>query len=388
MKSFKVHYFTTLLILLFCAVLNGQTAADDLKDTKISILTCRSGNELYSTFGHTAIRVQNIESRLDIVYNYGVFSFNTPYFYIKFMRGQLPYFLLAYSMDNFLREYNYEKRSVFEQVLELNSEQKKKMLSFLVNNALPENREYNYDFFYDNCATRVVDVYSLVGDVEYNMPVEEKTFRDLLKENLKSLVWSDFGIDIVIGARADKLTTRRHQMFLPEYVMSNLSTAKIGDSTALASSPYLVLDFESLNGQRKKSSTYWPLWLMMGMFVVVLLVNILLPNVAQRLNKAVLISSGVLGLFLLFMWFGTNHAATRDNWNILWLNPLVLMFFYTKGKVRVYLGYLLLVLLLISGLNCLVQFLPQFFNLAFLPIILTISIALYMHITKKSDHIT
>ena len=112
----------------------GQSSQSDIENTKISILTCRSGNELYSTFGHTAIRIYNHNSKFDNVYNYGLFSFNTPNFYPKFMRGQLPYFIGATEMRYFLREYQIEQRSVFEQELILNNEQKLKIIEFLLNN--------------------------------------------------------------------------------------------------------------------------------------------------------------------------------------------------------------------------------------------------------------
>ncbi|MDF1697708.1 MAG: DUF4105 domain-containing protein [Saprospiraceae bacterium] len=378
----KLYPSLVLLILLFTTNSFGQANLEELENTKISILTCRSGNELYSTFGHTAIRVQNIKSRMDMVYNYGVFSFNTPFFYVKFMRGQLPYFLVGYKMDSFLREYNFDKRSVFEQELILTNEQKRDILTYLVENAKPENREYKYDFFYDNCATRVVDVFELSGDVTYSLPIEQKTFRDLLKENLQSLVWSDFGIDMVIGARADRLTNRRHQMFLPEYVMDNLKNAKLADNSALAKSPQLILDFESLNAERKERSINWPFWLMMALLLATVLSNLYFLKSATIVNNTLLISAGILGFFLLFMWFGTNHGATRDNWNVLWLNPIFLVYLFSKTNIKKFLTYLLYGLLIISGANCVINFLPQFFNLAFLPWILSLGIAVYM-IQKK-----
>lgn len=360
----------------------NYTDSTTIANTEISILTCRSGDELYSTFGHTAIRIKNSKKDFDSVYNYGLFSFDTPNFYMKFMRGQLPYLLGKTKMHYFLREYQAEKRSVIEQKLILSNDKKKSIISFLENNVKPENRAYAYDFFYDNCATRVVDVYDIYGqpgkEITYTNPLEDKTFRDLLKENLKNLPWSDFGIDIVIGARADSKTTRRHQMFLPEYLMKNLAHAEIeldGKPTKIAEDRTVILDFENENEKRKSRSTNWPVIITGLLFAVTIIVNISKSRLTHFYNKTLISISGILGLFLLFMWFGTNHGATRDNWNIMWFNPLLLLIAWTSLRNNNILKYIILALLLISGTNCLVSFLPQFMNLAFLPIIASIGIA-------------
>jgi len=378
--------------LFFCfsfSAINGQSDSLALAEIDISILTCRSGDELYSTFGHTAIRIKNTKLDIDLVYNYGLFSFDTPNFYVKFMRGQLPYHLGNTKMQYFLREYQAEKRSVFEQVLILDNARKKEIIEFIQENIKPENRAYAYDFFYDNCATRVVDVYDIYGqsgkEINYLIDVEKKTFRDLLKENLKNLPWSEFGIDIVIGARADLLTNRRHQMFLPEYLMNNLANATIeynGVTFNLAEKPHLVLDFEAENIKRKTRATPWPLILMLLLMIVTIVINLKSNKWSNIFNAVLLGISGVLGLFLLLMWFGTNHGATRDNWNILWLNPLLLLLF-TKLRENTILKMILTGCLIIALLNCCVTFLPQFFHIAFLPIILSILIAIWY---KKQDH--
>lgn len=377
MKTPFVYATFFILLIIFPSKVNGQNNIPDLQNTQISILTCRSGDELYSTFGHTAIRILNTNSNFDVVYNYGIFSFNTPNFYLKFMRGKLPYYLGVTKTENFLGQYNYEKRSVIEQELVIDNAQKKQIIQFLIENAQPENREYKYDFFYDNCATRVVDVYSAIADIHYSNSVDRKTFRQLLKENLKNLVWSDFGIDIVIGARADYVADRRGQMFLPEYVMGNLEAALVGDTVSLAKPPNVILDFEDLNTSRKEKSTNWPFIASTFIFLLTLLLNHLNHKSTHFYNGALLVICGIMGILLLFMWFGTDHYATRENWNLLWLNPLILIYIYCGKPVRKVLFYLIVILLAIAALNCVVMVLPQFFNLGFLPLILSIGIALF-----------
>ena len=382
----KLLQHTLLGIMFLCLSFSKSVAQSDslaLSQIDISILTCRSGDELYSTFGHTAIRIKNTKLDLDLVYNYGLFSFDTPNFYVKFMRGQLPYLLGNTKMQYFIREYQAEKRSIFEQILILDNRRKKEIIEFLQNNIKPENRAYAYDFFYDNCATRVVDVYDIYGqtgkEINYLKEVEEKTFRDLLKENLRNLPWSEFGIDIVIGARADQLTNRRHQMFLPEYLMDNLANATIeyeGTTSNLAKESQVILDFESENKNRKTFATPWPLFLMLLLMISTVAINLKSNKWSRIFNKTLLGVSGILGLFLLFMWFGTNHGATRDNWNVLWLNPLLLLVF-TKLRGNNTLKMVVTGCLVIAGLNCFVTFLPQFFNLAFIPIITSVLIAVW-----------
>lgn len=365
-----------------CHVL-GQSDSLTLAETEISILTCRSGDELYTTFGHTAIRINNEKLDLDVVYNYGLFSFDTPNFYLKFMRGQLPYHLGRTKLHYFLDEYNTYKRSVFAQKLILDNARKKEIIAFLEDNIKPKNRAYAYDFFYDNCATRVVDVYDIYGDprneIVYSNEVEKKTFRDLLKENLKNLPWADFGIDIVIGQRADQVTNRRHQMFLPQYLMENLSHATVvynGKNVKLAEVPKLILDFEKENIRRKSDAIPWPLIIMSMLLILTIIINRRGSKLSILFNKILIGLAGGLGLFLLFMWFGTNHGATRDNWNVMWLNPLLLLMFTTlRGNTL--LKMVLTGCLVIAGLNCLVTFLPQFFHIAFLPIIISIILALW-----------
>jgi hypothetical protein len=286
-------------------------------------------------------------------------------------------------MQYFIREYQAEKRSIFEQVLILDNIRKKEIIDFLQDNIKPENRAYAYDFFYDNCATRVVDVYDIYGqpgkEINYLKEVEEKTFRDLLKENLRNLPWSEFGIDIVIGARADQLTNRRHQMFLPEYLMHNLANATIeyeGTTSNLAMEPQVILDFEAENNNRKTFATPWPLFLMLLLMLITITINLKSNKWSRIFNKSLLGITGFFGLFLLFMWYGTNHGATRDNWNVLWLNPLLLLVF-TKLRGNTTLKMIITGCLAIAGLNCVVSFLPQFFHIAFLPIITSILIAVW-----------
>ena len=164
----------------------------------ISLLTGSPGTELYSTFGHSAIRVHDPSTGMDIVFNYGTFDFNTPNFYLKFAQGKLNYKLSIETFEQFRAGFIYENRSVVEQKFNLTQTQKNLLFALLEQNYLPENRFYKYDFFFDNCATRIRDlmITAFGEDFQYQYPEEWKnsglTFRNLIDMYLTNHHWSDF----------------------------------------------------------------------------------------------------------------------------------------------------------------------------------------------------
>ena len=147
-----------LLVVVFVALAFNGLAFQLSDQAKVSIITCSPGNEMYSVYGHSAIRVNDPRLNYDVAFNYGIFDFSSPNFLYRFCAGQTDYLLGAYRFDTFLNEYQQDKRSVFEQELNLTAKEKQAVVDFLVWNAQPENRVYRYNFFFDNCATRVRDV--------------------------------------------------------------------------------------------------------------------------------------------------------------------------------------------------------------------------------------
>jgi len=366
--SLSTYNILLLLILnqFLCTILNGQDTLSE--DAQISILTCDPGSELYSTFGHTGIRVVDPNQDLDIVFNYGIFDFDTPGFYTKFLRGKLDYKIGAYSFNGFLREYQTQERHVSEQVLNLNATQNQEIFSYLKTNLLPENRYYKYDFFFDNCSTRARDIFIEALEVDVSKIQTEKTYRDLLDEFLPGLVWSDFGIDLVIGAVADDKASFCHQTFLPDYLMYTIDELKIGNESLVAQQR-TILDFRDARLERFTPGWFTPLKLFITLLILELLLFFLFRlkmnswvNLYDKLWYFIL---GISGLLLLFMWFGTDHLATKRNWNLLWLNPLFLAMLFSKFR-----NTSLIILLGIFTLCCLLfwSMIPQSFHIAFAPI--------------------
>ena len=314
-----------LLLALGCIVwLSSTSYSQQSTDTshscslRITLLTCAPGEELYSTFGHTAIRVQDSLMGVDAVYNYGTFEF-APDFYSKFIRGKLLYSLSVESFPDFLYTYQVESRSVVEQELQLSCAEKQRLYQALQVNALEENRHYLYDFLFDNCTTRARDIVAANTNapVKYRniLPQEIPSFRNLIHSYLDKghQPWSKLGIDMLLGAKLDRKVTNLQSMFLPDYLLKGFDSAST-NGLALVSPPAPVLTMPS---PLAASGIFTP-WVCFSLLLVVVL---LLSFSRSRLAGKVLslfdflffFILGLTGLLLLFMWFGTDHKVTANN---------------------------------------------------------------------------
>jgi len=359
------------------------------EEVQISLITVGVGASIESIYGHNAIRVRNTALETDITYNYGTFDFETPGFVLKFMRGQLPYRVSTANYENFLNYYHRERRSVTEQILELDSLEKTKIIQFLEFNILPENREYMYDFFMDNCATRLRDILNnQITDLKWDdTQSSQKTFRQIIKEYQKVMPWTDFGIDLIIGANADKKTDLRLESFIPDYLMTAVSHAtKTSNGKKLERSKIVVLDVEQES--TKIPFFFKPIFL----FIVLLLleINLFFRGLNNKVKPWIkkydtfwIIILAICSLLMLFMWWGTDHVATKNNWNLLWANPLLPLWYFGNklfGKHHNIVMYSILGLLFVSLVNAIpnLQFLPQYFNF----IVSIISVILLLKIIR------
>ncbi len=369
-KKSIILFFTGLV--LSCTAY-GQT---DTCKMQISLLTCGPGEELYSIFGHSAIRVKNLSTGRDIIFNYGTFDFYDPAFYTKFVKGKLLYFVSVDSFSDFLREYQYEGRSVTEQILHLDCQAKQQLVDALWLNAKEENKYYHYDFTFDNCSTRLRDILENTNNVQFQnfLNGATPTFRELIHEYLDkgNLPWSKFGIDLLLGSKLDRISSDREAMFLPDYLMRGYDNAII-DSVALVSSTHTVLDQKF---KEKKPSFFSPLFFSIALFVIIALISAVKKPWSRKFlnvfDTTYFLTLGLLGVFLLFMWFGTDHQLCANNFNLLWALPthLPVAFFIVKnpGWVKKYLtmASFLYVVVIITW-----KWLPQEFNAAFFPLALT-----------------
>jgi hypothetical protein len=386
MISFK-HAVTFVLVIFCCTKTFAQS---DTCDIKVSLLTCSPGAELYSIFGHTAIRVKS-NSNFDIIYNYGTFDFEDPDFYKNFVKGKLDYFVSAEKFEMFMREYEYENRGVIEQDLNMTCDERYKLFNALRENSKEENKYYKYQYLFDNCSTRPRDIIikGFNDRVSFKniLPDPPPTYRDMIHEYLDrgKQYWSEFGIDLLLASRIDRKVSNLNGMFLPDYLMKGFDSATVDGRKTISGKRVLIRNVPAFN---EGDSWFTPL-----VFTSILLVTgiILLflkspwaQGFANVFDIGYFLILGLMGCFMLFMWFGTDHELCRDNFNLLWALPthVVMSFFILKKRpfVKKYFGItaILSALLLIS-----LSILPQEMNTAFLPLILLSAIRSSSRALKK-----
>ncbi|AXG71328.1 hypothetical protein KORDIASMS9_03585 [Kordia sp. SMS9] len=322
------------LLFFFLGIAFGQQTSQIKlsSEATFSVITCGPGSELYSTFGHNAFRLKDPVYNYDVVYNYGTFDFNTPFFYIKFARGKLPYQLGRTSFKKFVYAYKYEKRWVKEQVLNLTPEQNKTLLAFLEENYKEENRSYKYDFFYNNCATKIREIITKNFDETIVFPEDhitaDKTFRDLIYDYVTKNSWSSFGIDIALGAVIDREATPLEYEFLPDYVFETFKHATLKDGSPLVTAVNVILE-EPNNKQDSSSFLLSPYVIFTILMLIVLVITAFdLKNKKRTrwLDAFLFLFTGLGGIMILLLWFATDHSMTVYNWNVLWLMPINLLF--------------------------------------------------------------
>lgn len=336
----RFFFSVVLTLFFFTSFAQGDSLAPvaDNSHLRISILTCGSGNELYSSFGHTGVRVIDSSKGRDEVYNYGTFDFGDPDFYSKFMLGKLLYYLDKSSYPDFINVYIAEKRAVDEQVLDLTEVQKRTMLSYLDSNLRPENRAYRYDFFFDNCATRVRDIFPKVLGEEFYfgsaLNGKKISYRGIMNQYLVNKHWERFGINLLLGSVTDSIMTDDGSMYLPDFVHQSLIHAKYRGKHVVSADNVLmksgITEARRFNG---------PLWMMIGLLILTVLAFHIpaFRYLKPVIRFVILLVTGLLGCLMLFMWLGTNHQACTGNYNILWAIPLNLVVAFLAGKKKFWL---------------------------------------------------
>ncbi len=326
-----------LFLLLMSLALNAQVLSDS---ATASVLTCGAGEDFYTSFGHSAIRITDPVKGLDLVYNYGTFDFGTPHFYWKFMRGQLDYQLSRTSYAEFIDEYEWYSRPVSEQRLTFESGQVQNLFLLLETNYLPEYRHYRYDFLRDNCATRVRDiVYSAwAQDTVLQRTAEPRSYRQLLATCLKdSMEWWHLGIDLLFGLPTDHRCSAPERMFLPAEMEAELAQCT---TTGIWTAPAIVEPSHALltKGRTPLKASFPPVVAFALLLAVIAVLTVCAhrfsfkPVVFNVIDRVLFIVAGLCGLFLCFMWFGTDHWCTQWNLNILWLSPLLILIAIRLGR--------------------------------------------------------
>ncbi len=324
-------------LLLITIILTGffstKVHAQISDSIRISLLTCAPGPEIYSLFGHTAIRVEVPSRKMDLVYNYGIFSFQTPDFIYRFVKGETDYQLGIVPYSYFEMEYAGRGSYVVQQELNLFPEEKERLIAILEENYLPQNRTYRYNYFYDNCTTRARDKIeeSIDGKVIYQVDCEPLTFRKIVHRFTKDFPWSEFGTDLCLGSEADKAIDLRAQMFSPFVTMYAMDSAVIrtsdGSLHPLVKHSSRIVD--PVSYPRTKEFPLSP----MTCALIVLALSLCISLLELRYKFATwwfdLIlfgAQGIAGCVIAFLFFFSVHPTVGSNYLLIILNPIPLVY--------------------------------------------------------------
>lgn len=335
------------LIILLCAAMpiKGQSVQDTIANFKdeptevFSILTCSPGEEIYALFGHTAIRYRNIEKGTDIVFNYGIFSFNTPNFIWRFVKGDTDYMLGITSYEYFHQEYYDRNSYVYEQKINLTREQTEYLFQTLANDYKPENRVYRYNFFYNNCTTRAKEKIeeAFNGEIIYDKEMPELTFRDIVHQYTNGHEWSELGIDLCIASPADKPISKDEMMFAPFYYKDLLSNAVVsgtGKHVAQEAKAIVIPDQQNITPDYPS-----PLLCFSLLFVITLIISVIEHRTKKVLWGYDIIlfgGAGISGLIIAFLAFISTHPAVSHNYHLFFMHPahLVLLPFVIYKEIK------------------------------------------------------
>ncbi|MEE9409066.1 MAG: DUF4105 domain-containing protein [Polaribacter sp.] len=387
----KKKYFLLLFLITFFKITTSQNVQLSVY-SEISIVTAGPGTELYSAFGHSAIRIKDPVLNLDIIYNYGIFDFNAPNFYSNFAKGNLTYSLARYDFKYFLRSYKNEKRWVKQQVLNLTREERQAYFLYLENNARPENAKYSYDPYFNNCATILRDITNSILDnkvVFKDDHIEkEQSLRGLMDKEIYWNTWGSFGINLIAGTILDKKATTSEYMYLPDYVYDAFKHASLyinNQPQSLVKREDIVLDFKETNLKRGLFNPFliFSLLAIIGLFITYK--DCKNEKRTKLLDFILFFITGIIGCVLSFLWFFSSHSTGPNNFNLLWaLAPNLLVAFLLlkrnqKKWVQKYVQ-LLLVLLLIIPILWIAK--VQGFPIAVVPLLILLFVR-YLFLSKR-----
>ena len=376
--------FATLLFWLPLSLL-GQPQLS--KDSEISIITLGPDqSEVFLAFWHNAIRVSDPQNNLDQIYNYGVFDFDNPNFYTDFAKGHLLYRLGAATFDRWIYSYVYDNRSVEEQILNLNQKQKQYMFEFLENNYLPENRYYFYNYLFDNCATKIRDVvvHVLGEKVQFDGSYiqKESSFRQLIDECTYYQPWGDFGIDLGLGSRIDRIASPYEHMFLPYYVRDAFANAVVQSEKGvlpLVKETRILFTPQEVQQSRTFLTPNLVMWLLFGLILVW---SVKANNKLRTiLDVSLFVVIGLIGLVMALIWFATDHHLAADNYNLIWMSPFHLIagpLLFLNPRPKFLSIYFLVNSCVMLGLILAWTWLPQELPWASLPLILGLGLRSFL----------
>lgn len=364
----KIKFYCILLLLLTYKITYCQDHIE------ISILTCDAGNKIYASFGHAAIRIVDKEKKIDQVYDFGTFNFKTPNFTYKFLKGNLQYQLSKRNGKKFIASYKYRNRSLVEQTLDLNADQKQKIIKRIEFLYQPENRKYRYSFIDKNCATDLRELLTLVGVTFRNNPLDESS-RDLLDSCLEKKSWLRLGINNILSLKLSKKTTAYKSMFLPKCLKQEIDYAYLGDKKIVKS--------EQILNEYKPSKKIDINKICPPILVFIILLIIYLLGIQKPVEIITRLSVGICGIIITALWMFTECKEFQTNLNVLWCSPLQfvsLLISYKRNTIKQILEYIIIVSLVSAIIVWLVGI--QGFDNAVIPLSVLMGLISYNNIKR------
>jgi len=415
----KFRGLLRILLLSICVFYSSFASSAEIvisPNTKICLLTCGAGYEVYSMYGHTALRICDTSLGYDYVINYGIFSMGIDNFAYLFVKGETDYEVAASTFANFMEEYKYDNREVYENEIQLSDSSKKSLIKYLVWNLSPENKVYRYKFFSDNCATRIRNLLEQSAKITWNTNPKKRiqgpsdaqytniindywqkhtnyTYRDIILIYQEKIPWINAGIQIPIAAPADTHLTYRASMFLPDFLQDaalNASVVKDGKIIPLVKPTIQLL---KVNKKFVPEKLVWyempkiVIGLFFGLVLLLTLYGLYKKRLYRFIDAFLLFITGVTGILLIFMSFISVHECMRPNYNLWWALPINFIFFFiaifSKPLLLKYYKFLFVV----YGLFFLsLPFIPQsiaFIQCAF-PLLIIIRYTAYYYLQNQS----
>lgn len=333
--------------------------------TQVSVITIGPyEKELYSAFGHSGIRFWDPSNGIDYFYNYGIFDFDQPNFYLNFLHGKLLYKVGKYNYKSAEAFYKSQNRFIKEQILDIDDNDKMLLFKYLEENVQPENSSYLYNYIFNNCATKIRDVlFSVFQErVEFKSEGEGMSFRSLMDLYLKKNEWGDLGIDICLGSSIDVEASNLDQMYLPDYLFTGLEIATLDNKKLVNETLTYSPDYNEYN-----QSIFSPKLI----FIIVLLISIYISfrqikyGLKYKYFDLILFcGSGLIGLLIIYLWGFTDHLS-KNNFNILWASPInfILPFLFSRETHKKwFIIYVIFYIAVLISLLILWNFIPQNLN--------------------------
>lgn len=384
MAGYKMKSWMKLWVIALLRLLLPFPLMAEEEGLQISLLTSSPyEGEVFTVYGHAALRVKDDAHKLDYVFNYGIFSFSQPYFIYRFAKGETDYMLGACRYSDYMIEYQMRGSSVTEQKLNLSPDESQRLWLALSVNYEPQNRTYRYNFFFDNCATRPVRLIeeNVTGKIVYRWQPEEKTFRDMINYCTRNHPWLTFGCDLALGSPTDRVATAHEMMFLPEYMKEAIASAVIVDAEG-NERPLVQQSIVVPADEEEDLPMEWLTPLFCAIIICIASMALTFyeyrKRYAGRWHDILLFTlAGVGGLVLFFLCFISEHPCTCPNWNMLWLHPLQLsilpLSLVKNGRKAVFyyhfINFAAIMIMLLGW-----RFIPQHFNHAIIPLIITLGV--------------